>query len=192
MPATSGGLRAIGALRFFTDRTGRDEFSLIPVCDDPGVLALALAAGLAVSKPDPQRFLKVDARDRVVSVTLIAGYDSSNNGFNFDGYGRGELTVTVPLRWRVRVTCTNRGSLRHSCAVVQGAMTAAPAFKGAATPQPIVGLPHGSTATFSFVASKLGAFRFACLVPGHEEARMWDVLEVVRTGKPAISARPGP
>ena len=156
------------------------------------MLAVALAAGLAVSKPDPQRFLKVDARNRVVSVTLIAGYDSSNNGFNFDGYGRGELTVTVPLRWRVRITCTNRGSLRHSCAVVAGPMTAAPTFRGAETPEPIVGLPRGSTATFSFVASKLGAFRFACLVPGHEEARMWDVLEIVRSGMPAISARVGP
>ena len=156
------------------------------------MLALALAAGVAASKPDPSRFLSVDTRHRVVSVTLIAGYDSSNNGFNFDGYGRGELTVTVPLRWRVRVTCTNRGSLRHSCAVVAGAMNAAPAFKGAETPQPAVGLSHGSTATFSFVASKLGAFRFACLVPGHEEARMWDVLSVVRKGKPAISARAGP
>jgi len=169
---------------------GALHFSFL--CDDAQVLAVALAAGLAVSKPDPQRFLKVDARDRIVSVTLVAGYDSSNNGFNFDGYGRGELTVTVPLHWRVRVTCTNRGSLRHSCAVVAGAMSATPAFGGAETPQPVVGLPHGSTATFSFVASKLGAFRLACLVPGHEEARMWDVLEVVRDGKPVISARPGP
>ena len=156
------------------------------------MLAVALAAGLAVSKPDPQRFLQVDARDRVVAVTLIAGYDSSNNGFNFDGYGRGELTVTVPLRWRVRVTCANRGSSRDSCAVVQGPMTAVPAFKGAETPDPFVGLPRGGTATFSFVATRLGAFRFASLVPGHEEARLWDVLEIVRSGKPAISARPGP
>lgn len=156
------------------------------------MLALALAAGVAVSKPDPGKFLAVDARSRIVSVTLIAGYDSSNNGFNFDGYGRGELTVTVPLRWRVKVTCANHGALRHSCAVVAGAMSATPAFRGAETPQPVVGLAHGTTATFSFTATKLGAFRFACLVPGHEEARMWDVLQIVRKGKPAISARAGP
>ena len=125
-------------------------------------------------------------------MSLSAGYDSSNNGFNFDGYGRGELTLTVPLGWRVRVTCTNRGALRHSCAVVQGAGTTTPAFRGAATPQPVAGLPRGSTATFAFTASKAGGFRFACLVPGHEEARMWDVLDVVRNAKPAISARAGP
>ena len=156
------------------------------------MLAVALAAAVGVSKPDPRRFVKVDARAHVVSLTLVAGYDSSNNGFNFDGYGRGELMLTVPLRWRVRVTCTNRGGLRHSCAVVQGPMTATLAFKGASSPQPILGLSPGRTATFSFVASKAGSYRFACLVPGHEEARMWDVLSVVRGGKPSISARPGP
>lgn len=156
------------------------------------MLALVAAAAVAAAKPDPHRFLSVDAPHRVVSVSLLAGYDSSNNGFNFDGYGRGELTVTVPLGWRVRVTCTNRAAVRHSCAVVKGAMTARPAFRGAAVPAPLLGLRQGRTATFSFVASAPGAFRLACLVPGHEEARMWDVLEVVRGGAPSISARPGP
>jgi hypothetical protein len=156
------------------------------------VLAVALVAAAAVSKPDPRRFLQVDARHRVVSVTLIAGYDSSNNGFNFDGYGRGELMLTVPLGWRIRVTCTDRSALRNSCAVVQGPMTVTPAFPGASVPNPVEGLTQGETATFSFVAARTGVFRLASLVAGHEEARMWDVLQVVRGGRPAISARPGP
>lgn len=156
------------------------------------MLVLALAVGVAVAKPDPQRFLSVDAKARVVTLTLDAGDGSWNNGFNFDGYGRGEMLVTVPRGWRVRGICVNRGSMRHSCAVVQGPMTATPAFKGASTPDPIEGLNPGSRATFSFVASRTGSFRIACLVPGHEEARMWDVLEVVAGGRPAISARPGP
>ncbi len=156
------------------------------------MLVVALAAVAVAAKPDPRQFLRVDAGRRTVSVTLVAGYDSSNNGFNFDGYGRGELTVTVPLRWRVRVTCRNAAAMRHSCAVVDGPMTTVPAFAHASSPQPVLGLRHGETATFSFVATKLGPFRLACLVPGHEEARMWDVLEVVRGGAPSISARAGP
>jgi hypothetical protein len=156
------------------------------------VLAVALAAVAVAAKPDPRQFLRVDAAAHVVSLSLVAGYDGENNGFNFDGYGRGELLVTVPLHWRVRVRCMNRGALRHSCAVVQGPMTAKPAFRGAAVPQPVRGLAHGETAMFSFVAARVGSFRLACLVPGHEEARMWDVLEIVRAGRPSISARPGP
>jgi sulfocyanin SoxE-like protein len=154
------------------------------------VLAVALAA--AAVRPDPHRFVHVDARARVVSLTLIAGYDASNNGFNFDGYGRGELLVTVPVRWRIRVTCTNRSPLRNSCAVVQGAMTVQIAFKGASTAQPVEGLSPGASAVFSFVPARTGTFRLVSLVPGHAEARMYDVLEIVRSGRPSVVARSGP
>jgi Sulfocyanin (SoxE) domain len=144
--------------------------------------------GVFLAHPPPGQFLHVEAKQRTAVVTLVAGYNGENNGFNFDGYGRGELMITVPRGWRVRVTCTNRGALTHSCAVVPGPMTVTPSFRGAATPI----LPPGSTTKFSFVASRVGSYRFACLVPGHEEARMWDVLEVTRGGKPTITARPGP
>ena len=143
---------------------------------------------MLAAHPSPQQFLRVEAKTKTAIVKLYAGYNGENNGFNFDGYGRGELTITVPSGWRVRVTCSNRGALTHSCAVVRGPMTVALAFRGAATPI----LPPGSTTTFSFVAARVGSYRFACLVPGHEEARMWDVLVVTRGGRPSISARPGP
>jgi len=138
--------------------------------------------------PNPSQFLHVEAKQRTALVTLIAGYDSENNGFNFDGYGRGELVLSIPRGWRVRATCTNRGALDHSCAVVPGPMTITPSFRGAATPI----LPPGSSTNFSFVASRVGTYRIACLVAGHEEARMYDVLEVTRGGTPRITARPGP
>ena len=156
------------------------------------MVAVVLALATVAAKPNPQRFFRFDARRRVVSVALIAGYDSANHGFNFDGYGRGELLVTVPLGWRVRVTCTNRAPVRHSCAVVRGPLNVRPAFPDASTSSPLVGLMHGVTATFSFAATRRGTFRFACLVPGHEDARMWDVLDVTPGAKPSIVARPGP
>ena len=143
---------------------------------------------MLAAHPNPAQFLHVDAKHKTAHVTLVASLDSSNNGYNFDGYGRGELLVSVPRGWRVRVTCVNHGTIPHSCAVVRGPMTVTPAFRGAATPI----LPRGKTATFSFVASRIGSYRFACLVPGHEEARMWDVLEVTAGSKPSVSARPGP
>lgn len=143
---------------------------------------------MLVSHPNPQQFLHVDAKARTALVTLIAGYNGENNGFNFDGYGRGELLVSVPRGWRVRVMCKNHAALTHSCAVVPGPMTVTPSFRGAATPS----LSPGASKTFSFVASRVGSYRFACLVPGHEEARMWDVFEVTRAGRPSVSARPGP
>jgi hypothetical protein len=152
------------------------------------VLAAVVAGAVGVGKPDPHRFLQVDRARRSVALTLVAAYDGSNNGFNFDGYSRGELLVSVPLGWRIRIRCQNRGPLPHSCAVVDGAQTVRPAFRGAATPE----LPAGRQATFSFTASRRGTYRLACLVPGHEEARMWDVLDVGKTPRVELSARSGP
>jgi hypothetical protein len=142
----------------------------------------------AAAGPNPHRFLAVDRAHRAVTLTLVAAYDRANNGFNFDGYGRGELLLSVPLGWRVRIRCENRGPLNHSCAVVEGPMTIRPAFRGAATPV----LSAGKRASFSFLASRRGTYRLACLVPGHEEARMWDVLDVGKTRRVEISARNGP
>jgi FtsP/CotA-like multicopper oxidase with cupredoxin domain len=145
------------------------------------VAALSLAA---TPPPAPHRFLAVDAHRHRVTITLIASYDGENGGFNFDGYSR-YLMWTVPRGWTVRVVCENRGPLRHSCAVVKGADSSKPAFPGAATPRPELGLAAGQTARFSFRAGKEGVFRFTCLVPGHETARMWDVLRITRGGRPS-------
>ncbi len=146
----------------------------------------AVALALAAKSPaPPHRFLSVDAHRHRVTITLIASYDGENNGFNFDGYSQ-YLMWTVPQGWTVRVVCTNRGPLRHSCAVVRGANSATPAFRGAEIAQPRLGLEAGHTARFTFRASRRGVYRFACLVPGHETARMWDVLKIVRRGRPSV------
>jgi hypothetical protein len=160
------------------------------------VALLGGAAGPAEARradsSGPGQYFSWSAPHRTVRLTLLAGSGSDNNGFNFDGYGRGELLVTVPVGWRVVVDCENRGSMRHSCAVVHGALASRPAFPGATSPRPLIGLSPGGRATFSFTAGHAGTFRIACLVPGHEQARMWDVLDVTHGGRPSISARPGP
>ena len=156
------------------------------LCDAGGVLEAAVAAlALAAKAPPPGQFLAVDAHRHRVTITLIASYDDTNGGFNFDGYSR-FLMWTVPRGWTVRVVCENRGPLRDSCAVVHGANSAKPAFRGAETPQPQIGLEAGHTARFTFRASRKGVYRFTSLVPGHETARMWDVLKIVRHGRPAV------
>ena len=146
----------------------------------------------AASKPAPGRFLHVHAARRAVDLTVIAGDGAGNNGFNFDGYGRGELEVSVPRGWRVSVSFRNAGSLRSSCAVVAGPVATHPAFAGATTPSPSSGVAPGASASFSFTASRAGVYRFASMVSGQELARMWDVLVVTRGGSPSIRARPGP
>lgn len=152
----------------------------------------ALRTVAAPKKPAPEQFLRVSASHHSVALTLIAGDGRGNNGFNFDGYGRGELLVRVPAGWRVHVRCTNKAALRNSCGVVSGPNPTTLAFPGASTPDPSVGLGSGESADFSFTPTRPGLYRLASLVPGHEQARMYAVLEVTRGGRPSISARPGP
>jgi hypothetical protein len=146
------------------------------------VVALSLAAK---APPSPHRFLAVDADRHRATITLIASYDGENGGFNFDGYSR-FLMWTVPRGWTVRVLCENRGPQRHSCAVVRSADVSKPAFPGASTPQPGLGLTAGQATRFTFRATKKGVYRFASLVAGDEVARMWDVLKITRGGKPSV------
>jgi uncharacterized cupredoxin-like copper-binding protein len=150
-------------------------------------LAALAASGIALAgkSPPPRQFLTVHRSTHSVTITLIASYNGANSGFNFDGYSR-ELMWRVPRGWKIHVVCKNHGPLRHSCAVVKGPNSTKPAFRGAATPKPLVGLMAGKTARFTFRATRVGVYRFACLVPGHEVARMWDVLSIVRRGKPSV------
>ena len=143
-------------------------------------------------RPDPRRFLAVDAAAKTVRLTMLGALGSSNNGFNFDGYGRGELLASVPRGWRVVVIFENRGSRRTSCAVVTGPQSATLAFAGASVPNPVEGIRSGGKARFSFTATRVGSYRIASLVPGQAEARMFAVLVVTAGGRPSISARAGP
>jgi len=157
------------------------------------VLAAGLSAalGLAGSPPDI-----VVPQPGHVSVTLVAGSTAADGGFNFNGYASGVSTVTVPLDWTDTVKFRNAATPPHSAVVLpfaprQPAEAGAPAFPGAATPRPTSGLPRGATATFSFVASRTGTYEFACGVPDHAAAGMWDYLvvsPVARTASVAVRA----
>ena len=80
----------------------------------------------------------------------------------------------------------NSSSMRHSCAIVRGVSGTVPVFPGAASPGAQNGLPPRQTAVFSFSATSVGSYRIACLVPGHEQAGMWDVLDVTHGRRPAV------
>src|SRR5260370_41822987 len=122
------------------------------------IVAAAVAIPLAVRPPPPRDFLAVDAHRHRVTITLIASYDETNGGFNFDGYSR-FLMWTVPRGWTVRVGGRNRGAPRHSCAGVHGSSSGKSAFPGASSPPPQSGLASGHTAHLTFPAAANGVCR---------------------------------
>jgi Sulfocyanin (SoxE) domain len=150
------------------------------------LVALPLGAEAGSARlPPPSHWLSWSAGTRTARLVLIAGYDSANNGFNFDGYARGRMLVRVPRSWRLTIVCRNAGPRNHSCGVVRGTDTSHLAFRGAAIPDARQGLLPGQGASFTFVVSRLGVYRIVCLVPGHAQAREYIVLEVTRPGRPS-------
>jgi hypothetical protein len=155
-------------------------------------LALAAAGGSGCSASPPRSeplaaWLSFHASAKTITLRLIAAYNGVYQGFNFNGYGKGQVLVEVPRGWRVNVRCVNKSSsVRHSCAIVRGVSRTTPAFPGAASRGPHYGLPPRHAAAFSFLATRTGTYRIVCLVPGHEQAGMWDVLDVTHRRLPAV------
>ncbi|HVA92802.1 MAG TPA: sulfocyanin-like copper-binding protein [Chloroflexota bacterium] len=133
---------------------------------------------------------------KVVHLTLIAGYNNANAGFNFDGAAHGQMTVTVPLGDTIDVTFTNKAQgAQHNVVIIPytrslPAGASAPAFPGAASPRPRFkpgSFPRstGAAQTFSFVAGKAGSYTIVCGIAGHALAGMWDNFVVSPTAKVA-------
>jgi len=137
--------------------------------------------------PDPKQYLKVDAKTKTATVTLIAGYPATDYQFNYDGYGNGSLVLTVPVGWEVTVQCANHSTVPNSCAVVASGSDTQPVQSGWTTPDPTRGLDPGQSASFAFTPQTAGAYRIASLVRGSEASGMWLDLEVVQDGTPTLT-----
>ncbi len=134
----------------------------------------------------------VTTTGKVVHLTLIAGWNTTNAGFNFDGAAHGQMVVTVPLGDNVVVTFKNNVATPHNVDIIPYTQPlpghgVQPAFSGANSPLPQFrpGAPAPKPQTFSFVANKAGTYMIICGVPGHALAGMWDTFVVSPTAKVA-------
>jgi hypothetical protein len=115
------------------------------------------------ARRDPE-FMRYDAAARRVDLTIIAAFDQSNTGYNFNGASHGAHRIPVFV---------NRDVFRHSIAVIREVRSlplriTKPVFPGAASRAPDVGLPAGARQDdIAFVADRPGEYLLACGVPGH-------------------------
>jgi hypothetical protein len=132
-------------------------------------------------------WLSYNAVRKAAAITVIPAYNRSYHRFNLNGYAKGEVDVIVPVGWAVTVRCLNTGlDGRHSCAIVRGPNATHPALARASSPDPLHGLAHGQSASFSFFTKEPAVYRIASLVPGQQQSGMWDVLEITRSGLPRV------
>ncbi len=140
------------------------------------------------ARPGQPDWLRWDPKTKTVQLTVVAGLDRSNNGWNFNGYARGAMTVAVPLGTRVKVFFVVRdGGATHSVGVVvpvtpvpSAGDGVRPAFTGATSVPFVRGSAVGPTQSFEFNADKVGTFWLFCGVPPHGQTGMWDYFKVAR------------
>jgi hypothetical protein len=158
--------------------------------------ALATVAATPLPSSQAAQLLSFDASTKTVTLTITVGIPEISNGYNFNGYVRGALVISVPKGWKVIVHCNAHPyALAHSCAVVQGPGIERPAFPGSWLPNPNVAylggfVLQGSSKSFEFTPNRALVGRFACLVTGHEAAGMWATFQVTDSGQPSLGTRP--
>ena len=124
--------------------------------------------------------------------SIVAGQGAANGGINFNGTTNGKLVITVPVGAQVRLTMTNQGDLPHSLEVIPATSqlpsqaVTPPAFPGAETSHPLVGITKGQTAAVQFTAAKPGEYLMICGFPGHALLGMYATFVV----SASASARP--
>lgn len=164
-----------------------------------GVMTLTLPALSAVAARHPAHTHKTptwlvwNSKTHTATLTLIAAYNNTLSGYNFDGYGKGKMTVSVPSGTKVNVVFSNDAPLPHSAVFTPFAKMSSSnppvAFKGASIPDASSGISKGTVDKFSFMANKVGKYAIVCTVPGHELIGMWDMFMVTKGGKATLTTK---
>src|SRR5579875_2266810 len=95
-------------------------------------------AGAGVSSATT--FYTLDKTPKTLDLNLLSSDMSQNSGLNFNGFANGELVVTVPTGWTVKISYTNKESMPHSIGITDwsdrnaGTGTFPAAFSGSIGP----------------------------------------------------------
>lgn len=152
--------------------------------------------GGQLSMPD---WMSVDEDAETVTIQLVAGQNSANNAWNYNGHHSGDATVVVPQGYEVTIEFENQDqAVAHSVGVDSqvGGYPAtfdevAPAFDGAVTSgatKMASATQPGESETITFTASEAGEYALVCYIPAHATQGMWIRFNVSAEGEAGFRA----
>jgi sulfocyanin len=153
----------------------------------------AAAPSGPMTMPD---WYKKDDATKTVSLDITAGATDANNHWNFNGGTHGDIAITVPEGYTVKIDFQNHDpAMAHSMGIVAqtsgfgAAMTPTPAFPGAITSNPTsmtaATLP-GKSEDVTFKADKAGNYAMVCFIPGHAATGMYLLFNVSSDGSAGV------
>lgn len=181
-------LPALGALAIAVAACGGGDAPADQPADAPAAQPAPAPAASAMPAPPtgpmtiPDWYV-IDRDAQTVHMTITAGATPDFNYWNFNGFVKGAIAITVPAGYTVTIDLVNEDpNMAHSLGIQEGftnpmmPVTPSPAFEGAVTPNPLSmteGTMPGETATIEFVADQAGNYHMVCYVPGHTAIGMW-------------------
>lgn len=143
-------------------------------------------------------WMQVDEANETVTIELVAGSNSSNNNWNYNGYhANNNARIVVPQGYEVTIDFDNQDDLSpHSVGVDSQVgdypptfQSVEPVFDGAvssgATSMSEATQP-GQSESFTFTASEAGDYALVCYLPGHATAGMWVHFRVSAEGEAGV------
>jgi sulfocyanin len=142
-------------------------------------------------------WVRADAAHTRVSFTVKGADGGANGTLNFNGYANGQMTVTVPVGWTVRIDFINTGAgaLPHSLEVIREVAKIPPQGIPPAIPKAesrdlIDGVPPLQSDSFEFTAQPAGRYLWFCGIPTHGVSGMWDRFVVSETAsRPTVTVK---
>lgn len=178
--STSGGGGGQSRIEVFT--LGGDQQQLAP--------ATPVATAAAQAIPGPDQWLVLDPNHtNGVIFNAVAEWSQDNNGMNYNGFGNGAMTLTVPQDWVLTIKLWNKSArLPHSIMIAtQDELSKGTGFQAAfvgayAPSDPVTGYigagPVSLSASGPLKMSTPGTYVMLCAVPGHAAQGMWDYLKI--------------
>jgi plastocyanin len=148
-----------------------------PAASQPSAEPSAPGTAASAGTPADSGYVQYDAKTRTVTFRLVAG------PFQFNGYGSGGATLTVPPGTANVWNFEQADGTPHSAEVASGTGPVPnsggdPAIPRAYTNKVVEGLVQGATDVIRFTAPDTGSYRIICGVPGHALSGMWIWLKV--------------
>ncbi|MHB1685430.1 MAG: sulfocyanin-like copper-binding protein [Bacilli bacterium] len=160
-----------------------------------GLILTGCGTNIASTVIKPSWFA-VNTAQHTVRLTVDAGVTSANGWANFNGYANGLMTVDIPVGYKVKLNFQNTGGIPFGVGIYNSvnrlAFPNAGMSVSAMVNNSAAGVFPGQSQTFTFVASKVGAYRMENLLDRidaqsrPENFGMWDWFNVTAGGTPHV------
>lgn len=186
-------LLALGACGGADAGNAGGEATQEPAAQEPAGETGAQAGTDELQMPE---WYQYDEAANTVTLDLVAGQNSDNNYWNYNGYENGEVTVVVPAGATVTVNFSNEDpNLAHSVGIAAfssnppASLDPNPVFDGAISSNPTSMTEStltGQSESFTFTADQAGEYSLACYIPGHAVSGMWIGFTVSDAGEAGV------